>query len=280
MEFEYLTMGASVPLAGQVFVVSDFTGETASSVVRAAFRQFPGLNLGVRRFRDVSGEDQVCQICDMAAREGAVIASTLVNKAWREALARRANAQKVILIDLFGPLLDGLAEKLNACPLGTPGSQHQLNEEYFRRVKAIEYSSATDDGASPGLLPEADCVILGVSRTCKTPLSMYLANKGLRTANIPLVPELQAPEELFCVDARKIIGLTIKPEALQKIRRDRLVMLGLDPEQANYAKGERVQRELDHARELCKKLGAKTVDVTGRALEETAQEILEYLRGR
>lgn len=280
MDFEYTSRDSKAPLEGQVFVVSDFTGETASQVVRAALRQFPDLNLGVRRFRDVSTPEAVHEICDLAAQEGAVIACTLVDKKCREAMAQRAKEKGVALVELFGPLLDALSSRFGAVASGVPGSQQALDEEYFRRVKAIEFSSACDDGASPALLPEADLVILGVSRTCKTPLSMYLANKGLRTANIPLVPELEAPQELFCVEGGKIIGLTIKAEALQKIRRDRLVMLGLDPDKANYARIERVQQELDHAKALCDKLGAQMIDVTGRALEETAQEILELLRSR
>lgn len=278
--YELYTQRSDAPVAAEIFIVSDFTGETASSVTRAALRQFRDVNVALRRFRSVESVAQIVEICDLAQSCHALIATTLVNQNMRSAMLAEAQRRCLTVVDLFGPLLDGISKKLGMEPMGTPGAAHKLDEEYFQRVKAVEYSSTCDDGSNPALLPEADLVIIGVSRTCKTPLSMYLANKGLRTANVPLVPELAPPEELFCLPAGRVVGLTIAPEALKKIRRDRLAMLGLDPERASYAQDGRVEEELSYARAIMDRLGAKPVDVTGRALEETAQEILEYLRKR
>ncbi len=262
----------------EIFIVSDFTGETAESVARAALRQFDRHCVALRRFRTIDTVEKVLNVCWLAKENQALIICTLVSQPVREALMRHAADLKLKVVDLFGPILGAISERLGTEPAGMPGNQHKLDEAYFRRVKAIEFSSTCDDGANPNLLPEAELVIVGVSRTCKTPLSMYLANKGIRTANVPLVPELTPPEELFSLPEGRVLGLSIQPATLQKIRRDRLQMIGLNPEKASYAQQQRVELELAYAQGIMKKLGAKVVDVTGRALEETAQEVLDYLR--
>ncbi|HCA40870.1 MAG TPA: phosphoenolpyruvate synthase regulatory protein, partial [Aminobacterium sp.] len=150
--------------------------------------------------------------------------------------------------------------------------------EYFKRVKAVEFTINCDDGSNTNLLPEADIVLIGVSRTCKTPLSMYLAHKGLKTANIPLIPSLAPPEELFKIDSSRIIGLTIDAENLVDIRVKRLSMLGLDPGESDYTEKSKVYDELQYAQTIMSSLGVRVFNVTDRALEETAQEILAYFR--
>ncbi len=262
----------------QIFIVSDFTGETASSVTRAAIRQFDRNRIALQRFRYVDTEERIREVCQEAWQKGALIVCTLVSQTMREYMKQRAAEMGVAVIDLFGPLLEAIGAELGTPAAGRPGASHKLDEEYFRRIKAMEFASTCDDGSNPNLLPEAELVIVGVSRTCKTPLSMYLASKGIRTANVPLVPELAPPEELFTLPRGRVLGLSIKPEALKKIRRDRLHMLGLDPDRASYARDDRVQEELNYARMIMDRLQAKQVDVTERALEETAQEILEYLK--
>lgn len=276
--FELFSQDCNQPLAGQIFVISDLTGETATAVARAAVRQFPAINLGVRRFRDVRSQEKVRELCDMAAREGALVAITLVNMELRRLMVELCKERAVPLVDLFGPLLDGMSQRFGACPTGAGDQSYTQDEEAFRRLKAVEFTAHCDDGANLELLGQADVVILGVSRTCKTPLSMYLANKGVRAANIPLVPELETPLQLWTVPRSKIVGLTIQPQWLKKVRCDRIAMMGLNPEKAAYAADQRVLVELEHARNLYAQLGAKVIDVTGRALEETAQEILEYLK--
>lgn len=264
----------------EIFVVSDFTGETAESVARAALRQFDDVRhiVAMRRFRTVDTIDKLINICWQAKECKAVIVCTLVAQNIREALMRYAADMGLRVVDLIGPILDEISLKLGVPPKGMPGSQHRLDEAYFRRVKALEYSSTCDDGANPNLLPEADLVIVGVSRTCKTPLSMYLANKGIRTANVPLVPEIAPPDELFTLPRGRVIGLIISPEALRKIRRERLHLIGLNPDEAFYAREHRVDAELEYAKNIMHRLNARIIDVTGRALEETAQEVLDYLK--
>ncbi len=262
----------------QIFIVSDFTGETATSVTRAAIRQFDRNRIALQRFRYVDTEERIREVCAEACQKGALIACTLVSQPMRDYMKRRAAETGVAVVDLFGPLLDAIATQLGTPAAGKPGASYKMDEEYFRRIKAMEFASTCDDGSNPNLLPEAELVIIGVSRTCKTPLSMYLASKGIRTANVPLVPELAPPEELFTLPRGRVLGLSICPEALKKIRRDRLQMLGLDPDRASYARDDRVLEELGYAQMIMDRLQAKRVDVTGRALEETAQEILEYLR--
>ena len=264
----------------QIFIVSDFTAETASSLVRAAIRQYEDGKIALRRFRYIDNVDKMRNVCIQAKEANAVIACTLVSGTMRGDLQRVAAESGVKIVELFGPLLEVISDRLGVPAAGLPGASHKMDAEYFRRVKAIEYASTCDDGANPKLLPDADLVIMGVSRTCKTPLSMYLANKGIRTANVPLVPELVPPEELFSLPYGRVVALTINPDTLRSIRRDRLKLLGLDPDDASYAKEDRVQAELSYANKIAERVHAKVVNVTGRAIEETAGEIMDYLRER
>jgi regulator of PEP synthase PpsR (kinase-PPPase family) len=154
---------------------------------------------------------------------------------------------------------------------------HQLDDEYFRRVEAIEFAVKYDDGKDPRGLLRADVVLVGVSRTSKTPLSMFLAHKRLKAANVPLVPEVEPPEELFEVNPRKVIGLTISPDELNLIRTERLKALGLRA-QANYAALERILVELEYAEKIMKKIGCPVINVSNKAVEETASIILDIIK--
>lgn len=260
-----------------VFVVSDFTGETAHSVALAAARQFPDKKIKFTRHRYLKDPEAARQVCKEAQECGAVIVCTLVERRIREAFRKEAFHRGVEVVDIFGSLMDAFSFHLGTEPIEEPGLMHQMDEAYFKRVKAIEYSITCDDGSNPHLLDEADLVILGVSRTCKTPLSMYLANKGYKVGNIPLVPELAPPDQLFQIPREKVVGLVISPETLIQIRRERLQMLGLDPERASYAQRDRVEKELSNARTIMNRIGARIFDVTGRAIEETAQEVLDLI---
>lgn len=152
-----------------------------------------------------------------------------------------------------------------------------MDDEYFRKVEAIEFAVKYDDGRDPRGLLRADVVLIGVSRTSKTPLSMYLANKRFKVANVPLVPEVDPPEELYLVPRQKCIGLTINPEQLNVIRTERLKALGLTA-QANYASMERILSELDFAERIMKKVGCPVINVSNKAVEETANKIIEIIR--
>jgi regulator of PEP synthase PpsR (kinase-PPPase family) len=262
----------------QVFVVSDFTGETIESVTKAAIRQFTNAPVQLTRYRYINNETRARTVLEEAKAANAVITCTLVDHEVRTWFINKAKVMDITIIDVLGPILDMFSSKLEMIPLEKPGLAHQMDEAYFKRVKAVEFSIACDDGSNSHLLHEAELVILGVSRTCKTPLSMYLAHKGILTANIPLVPELEPPKELFSINHDRIVGLTIKPEKLQQVRKERLQMIGLNPESSSYARLEQVEKELNYARDIMKRVGCRVFDVTDKAIEETAQEVITYLK--
>jgi regulator of PEP synthase PpsR (kinase-PPPase family) len=170
-----------------------------------------------------------------------------------------------------------LEDSLKVAPSNKPGLVRRLDEEYFRRVDAIEFAVKYDDGRDPRGLLRADVVLIGVSRTSKTPLSMYLANKRLKVANVPLVPEVEPPQELFELPRERIIGLTIRSEQLNEIRTERLKALGLTA-QANYAALDRINQVLEYSAKIMKRLGCPVIDVSNKAIEETANIILEVIR--
>jgi regulator of PEP synthase PpsR (kinase-PPPase family) len=267
-----------IAMPQDLFVVSDFTGETAEHVARAAASQFGPEAVEFSRYRYVNTEEKVQEVLREAQQKQAVVICTLVDHHLRKMFVEAAKKEEILLVDILGPILFVLEQKLGRPPLETPGLLRKMDEEYFRRVKAIEFAIKCDDGRSPELLEEADLVVVGVSRTSKTPLSMYLAHYGVMVANIPLIPEATLPDQLFKLPPERTVGLTIQPEKLINIRRERLRVLGLDAEESSYVQWERVEEELSYARSVFNKLRCKSFNVTNRAIEETAQEILDYLR--
>lgn len=263
-----------------IFVVSDSTGETAERVVRAALLQFPEHRVRVRLFTRVRDEQAVSEVLEKAAEQGAMVVFTLVNTELREYFHRLAHERGVDTVDVIGQLIHKVANFIEAEPMNRPSATMPLSEEYFRRVEAIEFAVKSDDGKEPRNLRRADLVLTGVSRTSKTPLSTYLAGRGLKVANVPLVLGVEPPEELFAVGAEKVVGLTIEIEQLLDIRKERLKQLGM-PEDANYGLREHVRAELTFAHDIFRR-GADwmVVDVTGRAIEETATIILEAFKDK
>jgi hypothetical protein len=261
-----------------IYVVSDFTGETAEHVARAAFSQFASDSIHLQRFRYINNRERAREVLEQAVEDEALIICTLVDHDLRRWFVDKAKTQGTETVDILGPILDILETKMGHPPLETPGLLRRMDEEYFRRVKAIEFAIKCDDGRCPEELATADVVIIGVSRTSKTPLSMYLAHRGFMVANVPLIPETEPPKQLTGILPERVFGLMIQPEKLVQIRRERLRLLGLDAEVSNYAQWERVEEELQYARNLMRKIGCRVMNVTNRAIEETAQEILDYLR--
>ena len=180
-------------------------------------------------------------------------------------------------MDVLSPMLKAIEKNYGLVPKNQPGLIHALDHEYFKRVAAIEFAIKYDDGKNPWGLLKADLVIIGVSRTSKTPLSMYLANKKLKMANVPLVPEIPPPEELFRISPKKIIGLLIDPYKLNEIRSERLKAMGL-ADGANYADLKRITEELDYAKAIMRRIHCTSINVSNRAIEETASMILDYVR--
>ncbi|TCI22105.1 kinase/pyrophosphorylase [Exiguobacterium sp. SL-10] len=259
-----------------VFVVSDSVGETCELVVRAASIQFHENAIDTLRIPFVEDEQTIHDVVTQARAQGAVIAFTLVNEEHRALLVQLGREQGVKTVDLLGDLLDVLAGQLGESPREKPGLIYRLDEDYFRKIEAMEFAVKYDDGRDPRGLKKADIVLVGVSRTSKTPLSQYLALKRYKVANVPLVPESRPPEELFDLPPDKCVGLIISPDKLISIRMERLKSLGLKPE-ADYAQLERINRELEYARGIYERIGCEVIDVTNKAVEETAGIILRML---
>lgn len=260
-----------------VYVVSDSIGETAEFVVKAVSSQFNSGHMDIRRVPFVNDVETIHEVLEEASLGKAMIAYTLVLPELRRVIREESKKLNIIAVDVMGPMMDAFSKLIGVDPHMEPGLIRRLDEEYFRRVAAIEFAVKYDDGKDPRGILLADVVLIGVSRTSKTPLSMYLANKHLKVANLPLVPEVEPPEELFWIPAGKIIGLTIKPRQLSEIRKERLKALGLHG-QANYASCERILEELDYAEKIMRKLGCPIFDVSNKAVEEVANKILQIVR--
>ncbi len=215
-----------------------------------------------------------------AQREHALIVFTVVSTAHREVLRRLCDEENVDSVDLIGSLMGKLSTYLGAQPKGVPGLLHTVGDEYFRRIEAVEFTVRNDDGREPRNLPKADLVLVGISRTSKTPLSTLLAQKGLKVSNVPLVLGIEPPVELFQIDQNKIFGLTIKAEALSQIRQARLKHLGM-PSDTSYGQRDHISQEIAYAQALFRKQSAWPIlDITGKAVEETAADILRIKKDR
>jgi len=261
----------------EIFVVSDGTGETAADTVRAAMLQFSS-RWRMRKFADVRSAAQARGVIAEAAQSGALVVYTLVNHEAAQALRDLGAERGVPTVDLIGPLIRHIADHLHLEPRSEPGLLRGFSDEYFQRIEAVEFAVRHDDGANLHTLHQADIVLVGPSRTSKTPLSMYLAQRGYKTGNVPFVPGIEPPGELLEISPRKVFGLVVDPERLLTIRRHRVRQLGSVPAMA-YADPEAVQRELASARRLFLQRHWRVVDISGRAVEENASRILGLHQG-
>jgi regulator of PEP synthase PpsR (kinase-PPPase family) len=266
-----------------IYVVSGGSGETAHRMVEAALTQF---SVGessalVRRFQNVRSHEDLDRILQMAFDKRAVIVHTTVSREMRDYLDRRCAELRLTQVDLFGDLLDTLTIYLRERPEERPGSFHAVGDRYFRRIEAIEFALKYDDGADLTGLPSADIVLVGISRTSKTPLSMYLAMEGFKVMNVPLVPGVPLPPELETIPQNRIVGLTIEADRLQEIRAYRLKRLGAEGTADSYSDMGRILDELAYADDIFKHHRRWPVlDVTGRSIEETAGVVLDRVFGK
>ncbi|QJD83634.1 pyruvate, water dikinase regulatory protein [Cohnella herbarum] len=260
-----------------VYVVSDSAGDTGELAVRAAAAQFHPLSVNIRRAAFIQTRDGIDSVLTAAQEDNSIVLFTLVIPFLREYMVAQAAKMKVKAVDLLGPLIDNLEHALGHESRHEPGLNHLLNADYFRKVEAVEFAVRYDDARDVTGILKADIILVGVSRTSKTPLSMVLAHKTYKVANVPLIPELVPPRELYLASPSKVVGLTINPDALNAIRKERLKALGL-PDSAPYATPERILKELDHARQVMEKIGCIVIDVSNKAVEETASLILEHLQ--
>jgi regulator of PEP synthase PpsR (kinase-PPPase family) len=259
----------------EIFAVSDGTGETATAVVQAAMAQFQS-RWRLRTFPDTRSEAQVRRVVAQAGQAGSLVVFTLVDKRLASALRDEAAECGVPVVDVLGPLLSRVAEHLGAEPQARPGLLHGLSDEHLRRVEAVEFAVRHDDGANLHTLSRADLVLAGPSRTSKTPLSIYLAQRGLRTGNVPILPGIEPPRELLDLDPDKVIGLVADAQALVDVRQARVRAMGSSPT-SSYTDPGVVEQELRFARRLMRERGWRSIDVTGRAVEENAGRLLELL---
>jgi regulator of PEP synthase PpsR (kinase-PPPase family) len=261
-----------------IYVVSDSTGETAERVTRAMLLQFPDEKVRLKIERRVRDRRALTAILQQAAAAKAMVVFTLVRPELRDHFNEEAGKLGVPQVDVIGSLLVQIARHLGADPVNIPSAELPLSAEYFRRVEAIEFAVKSDDGKEPRNLNKADLVLCGVSRTSKTPLSTYLAGRGLKVANVPLVLGVEPPKELLELPGCRVIGLTIDVDQLLGIRKHRLQQLGMPPD-ANYGLREHVKAELEFAHAIFRDHPEwMVVDVTNCAIEETATIILEALK--
>ncbi len=261
-------------------VLSDSTGETAEKVVRAALLQFPQAGTQIRLHTRVRTKEVARPVVERCAREGALLVFTVVSPELREFVHGMTAELKIEAIDVIGALIGKLGTFLEREPINLPSALLPLSDEYFRRIEAVEFAVKSDDGKEPRNFKKADIVLVGVSRTSKTPLSTILAQRGLKVANLPLVLGVAPPPELMEAPQDRIVGLTIGIEQLCEIRQARLRQLGM-PAETNYAMREHVRQELEYAVGLFHKHPEwPVVDVTGRAIEESAVIILEAMKER
>lgn len=260
-----------------IYVLSDSIGETGEQVARAAASQFSPLKYDVIRYPYITDKEQIKEAFEEAKERKSIIIYTVVIENLRNYIIDMGQKYNIPVIDLMSPTLNALELVLGRKPKRESGIIRRLDEKYFRKVEALEFAVKYDDGKDARGIKKADIVLIGVSRTSKTPLSMYLAHKHFKVANVPLVPEVPAPEELFEKDSKRIFGLIANPFKLNEIRQERLKSLGLN-NNANYASIERINYELEYSKRIMEKLNCVVIDVSNKAVEETAGIIMEHMR--
>ncbi len=268
----------------KIIIISDGTGETAAMMAKAAVVQFSEREISYTRYKNIRTQVQIDAIFQDAVPRHDLVVYTLVSAELRTFTQEMALRYGVPAIDLLGPLLNSLAAFFESQPISQPGLTHSVNEQYFKRIAAMEYTIQHDDGKMLEGLKEADIVILGISRTSKTPLSMYLSMQGYKVCNIPIVRGIPMPAEVSKVDPNKIICLTIQAEVLHTIRKARLDRLGKDPRDhtnESYASMEHVVADIEYATDIFRQNRKWPIfDVSGKALEETAAEVIRIVSAR
>lgn len=261
----------------RLYVISDSLGETAEMVAKAAISQFKTDNYEIKRYSYIQEMSKLIEVLkEASAHKNSILIYTLVDKDLVRIIHKISEVTDLLTVDLMSPILEGLSTKLKDEPSRESGTIRKLDEAYFKRVAAIEFAVKYDDGKDPRGLLKADLVLIGVSRTSKTPLSMYLANKNIKVANVPLVLEADPPKEIFMIPGKRVIGLTNSPEKLNQVREERLKSLGL-PNNSNYANLSRILDELDYAEKIMKRIGCPIIDVSNKAIEETADIVISAL---
>lgn len=256
-----------------IYILSDGTGTTAERVLQASLIQFSQEQAAIVRVPNVTSEAQVRKAVRQAAKEGGMIIYTLVSPQLRDIMATEANEHNVVTIDILGPFLTKLSVFLASPPRSQPGLLAEVNGHYYKRIDAIGFAVKHDDGLGLPTLNQADIVIAGVSRTTKTPLTMYLAySRGLLVANVPIVVGSSPPPQLLSLPLNCVVGVTMRLDLLCSVRHSRFAGLGKKVP-LNYAQPDYVRSELEYSHELFRMHHWPVVDVTNKSIEESAREI-------
>ena len=268
----------------KLVIISDGTGETARAVVDATMAQFKDCNTYFTRYKNVVTREQIDAIFAEASLHHDLIVYTIVQVELRAYIEQLSRSRHVRALDLLGPVLTAISNCIDQEPQYLPGLLHSVNDNYFNRVEAMEFTLNHDDGRNLESLHLADIILVGISRTSKTPLSLYLAQHGYKVVNIPMIYGTPLPKELFKSDQRKIFGLTINPDTLEHIRQNRLSRLNLPPTKAtqgDYANTQSVLQESEWAEQVFKENKRWPIfNVTDKAIEETASEIIKIINMR
>lgn len=259
----------------QIFIMSDGTGRTARQMVEAALTQFEEQNISVHLRPHIRSEEQALIILQEVVQQKGVLFHTIVSDDLRQLIIRESKLQNIETVDMMGPMLTTFTTFFANSPAEKPGLFHQLNEAYFKRIEAMEFAFHHDDGQRPYDLQKAEMVLIGVSRTFKTPLSIYLALKGWFVANVPLILNIHPPKELFDLNPRKVIALDTKPLTLSELRKARQTYL--ENATGDYAQLDHVRKELNYSRQLYAQHPSwKRISVTNKPIEEISSEIIKH----
>lgn len=258
-----------------LFTISDSSGETVNQMAQAITIHFPEIQFNRKRFSNISSIEDCEEIFESIEGNKTIIIMTIIIEEVVKALKER-EGEDLFIVDLLYKPVEDMGAFLSEAPCMKPGLMRDLDNNYFDKIEAIEFAMNFDDGKNPKGFLDADIILLGVSRTSKTPLSVYLANKSYKVANLPLLPEISIPEEIYQVDRKKLVGLIIDPKNLNEIRNQRLITLGLSPE-SSYANDERIEEELNYAKKLFEELGCYVIDVSKSTIEETAAKVIEHI---
>jgi len=259
-----------------VLVVSDGTGETANRMFKAAMLQFSE-DVFITRHANVRDQKQIREIFKRTLSDQVLVVYTFVSDELRRYTRELAKKQGAHSIDVLGSTMETLSTLFHKSPVAKPGLLHRVDEEYYARVSAIEFAIRHDNNNSLEDLETADIVLVGVSRTSKTPLGIYLAQEGWKVANLPVIESKQLPKKLFKIDQKKIVALSMDPKRLAEMRRARL-RLGVKDE--SYANVDFIKRELKYAQSLYSETTWPVIDVTGKSVEELSQEVLDAMMGK
>nr|WP_217983568.1 pyruvate, water dikinase regulatory protein [Staphylococcus warneri] len=261
-----------------IYIVSDSIGETAQRMIHATLTQFPDLTqIEIKKFPYIKDENEFLNVLELAHEKNAIVVTTLVSESFNALGHQYAQEHQISYIDYMSELITMIEQHTQSTPLMESGALRKMNTEYFKRIEAIEYSVKYDDGKHFTDIGEADALIVGVSRTSKTPLSMYLANKGYKIANIPLVPEVTIPESVFQHKELKVFGLTASPNYIANIRKNRAEALGIS-KTSTYNSLDRIKKELSYAEEIFNKLNATVINTEYKSIEESAFYIEKFLQ--